>query len=808
MKRLLLLANLFLGVIACAQGYQFLSPYNADGVPTVTEGIDPISSATLNLIQSAVPEGYPVPKFNPQYISSGYDTNIELLETADVYVTFVDEGAGYRNVLGFYTYNTSNRLTSAPLNSDIHIIYPNVSLPNSGGNLTRGTKVKLGTFPAGTGIGWVLISNGWNGSSVASGYWKFFSDAQWNPETNTDLRQHNVLINDPGNQRIILGFEDINRENSSCDNDFNDAMFYITANPYTALRTTNVADISEAANITSGNDGGLESNGDLATLIARRNFKRVKTNNFLNKKSLQSPYIPTAINARSVSSLNIDTLFPNTGMFGTETAYVSSPQDLIGITNATEVYAVDYYNADVRVAAALATRTIGNVYNHSKMICDRLNGSSLEDVRTVSIQGHEIIMVKLRRANGALEYALTFSVEDQGNNYLLHSYWNIGQYPAADYLNFQVWGSSMGQVSTVVNHILDQLNASATLTSTTIDNRIPSVFVKKGNYHGGALSLELINKSASSTLAFQGNKRATEQSTIETINSTIGITNDYNQSLTIPAGSLFDVGISVSANNSNREDAFYLADGPWGVDYSTDDTTIENFTLAPYTGLATAGTYDIERDATVTGQVKGTVNLFRNLLAGELTFNANAYQALNFTIAASHPVEVVMVTEGLTDWNNRLKYQLPAQPSETPQSIQLNSFTNDFGQSYSGENVKGFVFSIIGNYSTFVPFSISVSNANLGAFSLGINDISTTAKNNFYNYPNPFNSSTIIALPVSVDKANVQIVDLIGRVVYNDTLNTQNGTSISLSNLSLNTGTYIIRAIVNGKQYQSKCIVK
>jgi len=807
MKRLSLLANLFLGVLAYAQGYQFLSPYNVDGVPTVTEGVDPISSATLTLIQSAVPEGYPVPKYNPQYISSGYDTNIELLETADVYVTFVDEGAGYRNVLGFYTYNTNNPLTSAPLNSDIHIIYPNVSLPNSGGNLTRGTKVKLGTFPAGTGIGWVLISNGWNGSSVAAGYWKFFSDTEWNPETNIYLKQHNVLINDPDNQRIILGFEDINRENSGCDNDFNDAMFYITANPYTALRTTNIADISEAANITSGNDGGLESNGNLATLIARRNFKRVKTNNFLNKKSLQSPYVPIAISARSVSSLNIDTLFPNTGMFGTETAYVSSPRDLVGITNATDVYAVDYYNADVRVAAALATRTTGSVYSHSKMICDRLNGSSLEDVRTVNIQGHEIIMVKLRRANGALEYALTFSVEDQGNNYLLHSYWNIGQYPAADYLNFQVWGSSMGQVSTLVNHILDQLNASGSLTSTIIDNRIPSVFVKKGNYHGGTLSLELINKSASSSITFQGNKRATEQSTIETINSTVGITNDYNQSLTIPSGSLFDVGISVSANNSNREDAFYLADGPWGVDYSTDDTTIDNFSITPYTGLATTGTYAIERDATVTGQVKGTVNLFRNLLAGELTFNATPYEAINFNLASSHAVEVVMVTEGLTDWNKRLRFQLNAQPSAADKSIQLSSFANPQGETYNGQAIKGFVFSVIGNYSTFVPFSISVSNTSLGAYSLGINDIAA-AKNTFYNYPNPFNGSTTLVLPVSVDIANVQIVDITGRVVYNNVLNTQNGTSISLNNLNVNTGTYIIRVMANGKQYQSKCMVK
>ncbi|MFP9116061.1 DUF4114 domain-containing protein [Flavobacterium sp. RHBU_3] len=808
MKRLLLLASLMYGVVTYAQGYQFLSTYDSNGVPTVIEGTDVISSATLSLIQSAVPEGYPVPTYNPQYISSGYDTNIELLEDADVYVTFVDEGAGYRNVLGFYTYSITNPPTSPPLNSDIHIIFPNASLPNSGGNLARGTKVKIGSFSAGTGIGWILISNGWNGSSVGAGYWKFYSNQEWNPETNPDIRQHNVLINDPDNQRIILGFEDIKRDNSGCDQDFNDAMFYITANPYNAMRTANVADISEAADISSGNDGGLESNGSLANLIARRNFKRIKTNSFLNKKSLQSHYTPTASYLKSVDNLTIENLFPDTGMFGNEVPYVSSPQDLIGITNAEEVFAVDYYSGDTRVAAALATRTTGSVYNHSKMICDRLNGSSLEDVRTVTIQGHKIIMVKLKRANGITEYALTFSVADNASSYLLHSYWNIAQYPEANYLNFQVWGTNMGQVSAIVNHIIDEFNTDAPLTSDEIENRIPTVFVKKGSYHNGELSLEMINKSASSTLTFQGNKKATEVSETEVINTTSNLTGDYNESLTLTTGGLFDIGFSITANNSAREDGLYLADGPWGVDYNTEDTTIENFTITPYEGQSTSGTYDIERDAALTGQVKGTVNLFRNILAGELTFDATPYEAINFNLASSHAVEVVMVTEGLTDWNNRLRYQIEAQPAASAKSIQLSSFANPQGETYNGQPIKGFVFSVIGNYSTFVPFNISVSNASLGTYSLGINDATATAKNTFYNYPNPFNGSTTVVLPVSVDKANVQIVDLTGRIVYNDTLNTQNGTSISLNNLSLNTGTYIIRAMANGKQYQSKCIVK
>jgi hypothetical protein len=46
-------------------------------------------------------------------------------------------------------------------------------------------------------------------------------------------------------------------------------------------------------------------------------------------------------------------------MLGNETTFVSSPTDLIGITNAQQVYSVDYYQGDNRVAAVLATATVG-----------------------------------------------------------------------------------------------------------------------------------------------------------------------------------------------------------------------------------------------------------------------------------------------------------------------------------------------------------------------------------------------------------------------------------------------------------------
>ncbi len=382
MKRIVLLIALFSNVTFFAQSYQFLGSYTSDGTPLYFVTSDVITSATMTLISNSLPENYPVPTYNPQYISSGYQTDIIVDSMADVWITFISEGAGYKNVLGFYTYDINNPPTTAPTSSQITIVFPNVSAQGSGGSLVAGNKVKIGTFPGGTGIGWVLLANAWNGSSVTNGLWRLFSNPAFNPEANPSLRQHNVLLNDPDNERVILGFEDIRRDNVNCDNDFNDAVFYITSNPYTAMRASNLADVSSATDVSSANNGGLESKGDLATLIAKRNFNRVKNNSFADTQAKQAPFTVSNAYSRNSVTNNFSSLIPSTGMFGTETTFVSSPTDLVGITNALEVYSVDYYQGATRVAAVLGTATTNGIYGHSKAICDRLNNSTLEDIRT------------------------------------------------------------------------------------------------------------------------------------------------------------------------------------------------------------------------------------------------------------------------------------------------------------------------------------------------------------------------------------------------------------------------------------------
>lgn len=221
-----------------AAGFTYLGAYESNGKPKYLEAVnDVIDAQFLKDINATLPEGKPVPTFNPQYLANSNQTDIRVLELADVWVTFVHEGAGWLNALGFYTYSLDNPPKTAAEIDTKTIIFPNVSYSGSGGGLASGNKVKIGRFPANTGIGWFLVGNGWSNSAraVGNGNYTVYSNPAFNPESTESLRQHNILIKDQGRNKLLLAFEDVRRDIPSCDQDFNDAVFYVTASPYRAI---------------------------------------------------------------------------------------------------------------------------------------------------------------------------------------------------------------------------------------------------------------------------------------------------------------------------------------------------------------------------------------------------------------------------------------------------------------------------------------------------------------------------------------------------------------------------------------------
>ena len=221
--------------------YSYMGAFDNQGRPKYLESKDKtISKKFLADINASLPEGKPVTTYHPDYLLNAVETNANVTALSDVSFTFITEGTSYKNAIAYFTYPTNNPPQTPSQIDSLHIILPNASMPGSGGTLKPGSTVKLGRFNPGTSIGFALIANGWTGSTVGGGNWILYSLDNLNPQTSTTLKKQSVFLYDNTQEAFLIGFEDIRRDNSSCDHDFNDCMFYLQSNPVTAISKTKV----------------------------------------------------------------------------------------------------------------------------------------------------------------------------------------------------------------------------------------------------------------------------------------------------------------------------------------------------------------------------------------------------------------------------------------------------------------------------------------------------------------------------------------------------------------------------------------
>jgi len=208
-------------------------------------------SEFFDRVNNALPEYH----INEVFLTDDAGANIFLTEDAEVFITFIHEGAGYKNAFGYFTFDKNNPPTSAEQIQEL-IVFPNLSFPY----LSSGHRLSIGTFPAGTAIGFFIAANGFSSStgvkSAAVPY--YYSIKDLNPDPTDELRRHNVLLYDDEVLEVILGFEDLPR--SWGDNDFNDAVFTVKSTPETAIDTSNITTVPDAND--SDADGILDINDE------------------------------------------------------------------------------------------------------------------------------------------------------------------------------------------------------------------------------------------------------------------------------------------------------------------------------------------------------------------------------------------------------------------------------------------------------------------------------------------------------------------------------------------------------------------
>jgi len=318
---------------------------------------------------------------------------------------------------------------------------------------------------------------------------------------------------------------------------------------------------------TGGNDGGLESNNRLSEQINTRNFNRAKTGYTFDRDSaIRLTKSDTYLQRNANSGFTLQDFIP-LSVINEDEAIESTPTDLLNITNATEIYAVDYMESNTPVASIMALKTENGVYEHTKYICDRLLGAELISVNTIDINGQAFIKSIIKNADGTYEFVLSLSAKVINNdeNFAIESHWNLDQYEDnVTFYNFQIWTNAVDDLFLLGQEVLNLLEAQKPIS--TYNNSIPpTVFVRKGKYINGALDLQIINTNSTENVTFDAGFRATETSEFGALNSTIDLNQDYITNLQLQTGNLFDIGFRIGDGISTPDDLF-MSDGPWGID--------------------------------------------------------------------------------------------------------------------------------------------------------------------------------------------------------------------------------------------------
>jgi len=558
-----------------------------------------------------------------------------------------------------------------------------------------------------------------------------------------------------------------------------------------------------------GGNGGVESEGSMASVLARRLYLRHES--IQAREALMAA--PTPVPFESVGKVaGLREVLPATGPQATP-AFEVSPTDLIGVTNATSVAAVDYLRPDGRRVGAIfgATSPQGTLYDHAKASCDRLGGGRLDYVRTVTIDGRSFVLSKLVQASGEVDYAVSLVAYRTAGGFVVDSRFGAQQYASApegtqEVYNIQAWTVSPDYTAELVSSVLARLGEQGAVTfrngsSTAV---VPSVYVVDGRYEGGEIRLRLRNTTGRAVdVPMTGLLTKTEgeaaQRTRADFAKTLSVaaaTADAPLSeVVVPVGSLFDGAFRLDASVSGDE--FYFADGSWGT-YVGASAQVSSFATQPESRTSEEGVYLVERDAQVAGTVKDYVSLFRYLRPAGAPVNLTGYDAMSFTYRSSVPVQVMVDKASTTSWSGKFATNLPANPSGRTVSIPFASLAPVGGEAgrFAADDVTMVAFYALGNGSSNQSFTLGVEN--LRFVSAGVDPGETTATELSISgaRPNPFHTQTSlqIALPES-GYARVSVYDAMGRRVATllDREVSAGTTSVTFVGTDLASGMYLVR---------------
>lgn len=560
--------------------------------------------------------------------------------------------------------------------------------------------------------------------------------------------------------------------------------------------------------VSSGNDGGLESNDRLAQQINQRNYMRSKNSYTFSKKSAKKVAKTTAYKSAKVDgNFGLIDLIPLEILPNT-TAIESSPSDLITLTNATELFSVDYIKDNETVAVVLASTTENGVYEHTKYICDRLLGSELLSVSTIILNEVTFIKSIIKNVDGSIEFVLSFSgrLNEDETGFDIDSHWNIDKYTANEtYYNFQIWTSKIDDLVLLGEEVLNLFEAQRPIQNYN-NSAPPPVFVKTGKYVNGTIELELVNTNSSAKIQFDAGIKRTETSVTENISEEIGLEPGYITNMTLNTGALFDIGFRIQNDTGETSDDLFMSDGPWGLDSSQDGTVVNTFEISENEKSYSGEGLRIERDLSFEANITSYVSAYRAFTPRFKSVDLSGYNVLEFDASGTGEIEITIVKDGVEDWDSQYKTTIPLDNDTKHYQLPLSYFTSKITDDLILDDAISIVFTMASDGVTEVQKKVEMKNI---SFENKDVDDYQFSKDKAVVYPNPVvSSSTVSFYTESLSPCVFSVYNTAGALVkelYPDASLGFN--EVEFSKAGLVSGLYFLKVSTDTKSFETVQLV-
>lgn len=546
--------------------------------------------------------------------------------------------------------------------------------------------------------------------------------------------------------------------------------YSVTSACGTTIQTLQIS-VTDCSGVGSGGNGGLESKS-LGDAVGNRIF-----NNAVN--STQGPIDYTKLSLVNQSNnrvlgvgtaISLSEILPKQISGSNYKAFTTTPADIPSITNAKDVLSIDYTLNNQAKAVAFGTKTFGEVYDHTKAVCDRLKGAELVNVQNVVVSGINLVRFDLKNPQGQMEYTFSFAIgaKNGRSNYTIQSNWLNKEYIADEVMfNVQLWAEQPSLIENMATDILARLNSSMPVLELLGKHTMPKTFITSGKRESENINLQITNTTAGTNGYFEVIEKANEQSgNLVTKQIPFTIASNGNASIKVPASDTYESTINMYLNGV-LQDQVFMSDGNWAANVNNANSVIKNFTVSNDANRVVDNKEDflLFRNVKVEAITPDYISVYKLLKGGGAAQDLTGFKTLSFSAAASGAtMNIILVKAGVANWTDQYSLSIPLSADKKEYRLSLDDFAAGSSKDKINPNdISTVIFALVTNTG-----KLTTINAEIGSVSFSKTDfayLQTLNSTEINAFPNPskgrfnatFKSATSQNLVLTVRDASTGI---------------------------------------------------